>query len=580
MSAPTTSTVTWQLEANYLAEHPEEIAECLVRDARREKREHRAYCLKYGFDVNAPTAHGCWADAVLETESDAEILALPPRHDFHWARGAAPGYLEEHAAVTARYAAWRAALAGVVAAEEKFERAVGTDAIMAAALARDNAYAVLNAAEAAHGADQGWEGRFDDALLVEELEEHLGIVKPEVWSAFSDRFGREPNGQVERDIAADPSTFDRWAEQLERSSTPKTSAAETSEYEAAVAVEMARQRAREDAADRLRNEKAQRESVPLVRHSLHDVLNQPDIEFHVDQILPKGTVGVFAGAPGMGKSAILLEMMARSMTGQQVFAEFDTTPANWLIVAGEGVTGYGPRIRALQFAHDIQIPDERFELISEGVDLMNSVSIDRLADVATERKIDVIVLDTLSQLANLDSEDNAAEMKRAIKAARRLCKANPGLTVIIVHHTVKSAEKVRGSGAIRGNTDWTWMLKGNPDALKMSNYLEDDGKAKDFAPLRIHGLSLQSAFGSVVVERAHGQNLPPSATRGHLILPKLKQGQTYSTADLHAFMKNATPGIVDITIRRDIKALVDAGTILKIAVGKYQIPMSGAHERE
>ena len=574
-------------ELEYRAEHPDEVAHEHRHQARRQKREHRAYCLEQGFDVNAPTPNGCWADAVLAAESDAEIIALPPRHDFHWERATVPGYVEELAAVTARYEAWRAALAEELAADDGFERAVGTDAVLAAAVIRDDTNVVLSAAAAAHGADEGWQGRFDDAvaameitLLEQELEDYLGVAKPEVWADFIDYFGREPMGPVERDIAADPSKFDRWAELVGTAAQPKISAADTSEHEAAVAVEMARQRAREDAADRLRNEKAQREAVPLVRHSLQDVLNQPDIEFHVDQILPKGTVGVFAGAPGMGKSAILLEMMARSMTGQQVFAEFDTTPANWLIVAGEGVTGYGPRIRALQFAHDIQIPDEWFELISEGVDLMNSVSIDRLADVATERKIDVVVLDTLSQLANLDSEDNAAEMKRAIKAARRLCKANPGLTVIIIHHTVKSAEKVRGSGAIRGNTDWTWMLKGNPDALKMSNYLEDDGKAKDFAPLRIHGLSLQSAFGSVVVERAHGPNLPPSATRGHLILPKLKQGQTYSTADLHSFMKNATPGIADITIRRDIKALVDAGTILKIGVGKYRVPMSGAHERE
>ena len=222
MSAPTTSPVTaWQLEAIYLAEHPEEIAASFVRDARRKKREHRAYCLEQGFDVNAPTAYGYWADAVLEAESDADILALPPRYDFHWGRATVPGYVEELAAVTARYEAWRAALAVVVDAEDEFEQAVGTDAITAAALARDDAHAVLNAAEAAHGADEGWEGRFDDALMVQELEEHLGITNPDVWAEFIGYFGREPNGQVEREIAADPAKFDRLAELVGTAAQPR-----------------------------------------------------------------------------------------------------------------------------------------------------------------------------------------------------------------------------------------------------------------------------------------------------------------------------------------------------------------------
>lgn len=313
--------------------------------------------------------------------------------------------------------------------------------------------------------------------------------------------------------------------------------------------------------------------APLRVLSLTQLMEAPAIAWHVDRIIARGTVVVVGGDGGVGKSATLLELSGCVAKGTPFLGEFPATQGRVLYVAAEGRSGYGPRLNALQKAHGL-IPEDRFALVDDGLSLTSEASVTQLCNLVARDGYDLVILDTLSQLAAVESENDAAEMARVLGQAKRISDAKPGTTVIIVAHTNKASGKLRGSSAIRDNVDAVWMLRGTRDAFSLSNRAEHGGKMRDGEPLIVHGLSLVPAFGSVVVKAAvsFDEASTPAIQRVRTLANEIEDGAEYTTAELREMILKLDPGRSEATIGRTVKGLVADGILEFISKGRYRSP--------
>lgn len=309
---------------------------------------------------------------------------------------------------------------------------------------------------------------------------------------------------------------------------------------------------------------------PLALKSVAELLSAPAPEWWIDGVLPKDAIVVVGGDGGVGKSATLVELTARLSTGTPFLGRFAARKATVLYCVGEGMSGYGPRFEAVGNAHGLD--PNQVRLVATGVNLTSDRSIEQVRRVVQESKVDVVVFDTLSSLSTLVSENDAAEVGRLIGNAKKVREANPGCTVIIVHHTNKASGGLRGSSVIRDNADVVWMLRGDPDAFFMSTKAKHGGKVKDGDPLEIHGLSLVPSGKSIVVESAQGpmESGSSAAKRARGVAEQLTDERVYSTAEMREIIRAVDTGASETTIKRTLTELVSDAVLVSEARGQYR----------
>ncbi|PZE81087.1 AAA family ATPase [Curtobacterium sp. MCBD17_032] len=239
---------------------------------------------------------------------------------------------------------------------------------------------------------------------------------------------------------------------------------------------------------------------PLSIVTEEEIERRPSPEWWVPDLLQKGTVCVFAGEAGIGKTFTLIDWTRCIATGVPCMGQ-PTGRGTVLYVAAEGASAFGKRVRAWNSANNTKPPQGSINYVEKGVDLSDETSVQRLEVELDRLQPDIIVLDTLSQLASLESENDAAGLARVFRVAKRLREHKEGSTVILVHHVNKGAGGVRGSSVIRSNADTVIVAKSKGDGFYLSTEIAQDGKQKDGQPVRIEGLKLTDHAGSAVVTR-------------------------------------------------------------------------------
>lgn len=302
-------------------------------------------------------------------------------------------------------------------------------------------------------------------------------------------------------------------------------------------------------------------------HSLAEVEAWEAPRWIVPGLFVESSVALLAGAPGLGKSFVLLDLCLSIAAGVP-FIGRDVQQARTLYVAGEGVSGLRNRIAAWRQAHEgVSIPADGFTLASSGVNLSDDRSVARLVNLVREQEIGVVVLDTLSQLASIESENDASQVATVLRNVQLIREANPGTLVVLVHHVNKGAGAVRGSSALRGNVDTVVVAKGSSSSFKLSTMSDDDGKQKDGEQVKIDGLSLVPMGPSVVV--AH-QTVPAAADYlKQSILDALGDGPMKRAQIIEA-VKDAGINRGDRTVASALAALVEVG-ILESTRGTYRL---------
>lgn len=240
--------------------------------------------------------------------------------------------------------------------------------------------------------------------------------------------------------------------------------------------------------------------LKLLRRS--DLRNRPKPEWLIDGFLQEFGVVVLAGEPGLGKSFVALDMAARIGTGTSWHGR-KTKRARVVYVAAEGSEFFDDRMAAWEQHAGLTIPDDAIEFIEEGFNLSDADAVAELGAIIAEDDFKLVILDTLSQLSAYENENDAAQLSAVIRAAKSIREKNPGATVLLVHHTNKSEKgKVRGSGAIKGNSDAVIVAKSRGEGVfSLSTKPEHDGKQKNGKAELLTGFYLADSGPSAAVAR-------------------------------------------------------------------------------
>jgi hypothetical protein len=179
----------------------------------------------------------------------------------------------------------------------------------------------------------------------------------------------------------------------------------------------------------------------------------------VKHMIPRRSVGVVYGPPGVGKSFLAYDAANHIRRGMTWFGR-KTKPVDVLYLYGEGIEGLSSRVKAWRDHHSTE---GGAIAVRSGVPNIFSdpKAIKKITATADEcskqsgEPIGLIVLDTLAVAAAGADENSTQDMSLVLDRLRKLAEALD-CAVVLVHHTGKEVSKgMRGSSAILGNVDFT-----------------------------------------------------------------------------------------------------------------------------
>jgi putative DNA primase/helicase len=183
-----------------------------------------------------------------------------------------------------------------------------------------------------------------------------------------------------------------------------------------------------------------------------DLRDEP-VRWLVEDLLPANSFSAIFGRPGAYKSFASLGMAAAIATGSE-FLGRATSQGSVLYIAAEGSAGLRRRRDAIIRHHNLpaELPiwfvkaQLNLATTTEDLDLL-------LAEIdAIGQKFALIVVDTWARVTNTAEENSASEMGAAIAICGEM-QARTGAAVLIVHHSSKGSEQMRGSSAILAAVD-------------------------------------------------------------------------------------------------------------------------------
>lgn len=238
-----------------------------------------------------------------------------------------------------------------------------------------------------------------------------------------------------------------------------------------------------------------------------DELEDMQVHWIVDGFLPFNSKALLVAEGNLGKTFTFIDWMCSSIMGFD-WKGHATKPAKFMVVIGEGPSGFMGRIKAwceenggdLDLIKANVIPMSKASLASDS-------DIDKMMQEAQREGIDCLILDTWNATSGLKDENDNATTGLALLALDRI---NDGMSVLIVHHpdleSAKGASpKPRGASALYGAVDvCATMFKKAHEVdgtdkkyITISTEPENGGKVRDGGRSKVTDLYLKD----VTIER-------------------------------------------------------------------------------
>ena len=220
----------------------------------------------------------------------------------------------------------------------------------------------------------------------------------------------------------------------------------------------------------------------------------------IDGFVPSGSVMVLAGGPSTGKSFTALSWAAAIAEGIPWFGQ-QTRQAPVVYVLGEGYRRFGKRAKAWASVNGGHRPENVHFVdgLTYGINLKDPDSVQQLINALAYVQPGLVIFDTLSVLARLDSENDNSEVSQVMANVHTIAQAT-GATAMVIHHTTKSTGSVRGASAFVGNSDTVVVAakekkKDNDGDTATSPFLlstsaQHGGKQRDGEPKIMSGFSI------------------------------------------------------------------------------------------
>lgn len=252
-------------------------------------------------------------------------------------------------------------------------------------------------------------------------------------------------------------------------------------------------------------EKVEPEKVEPFASDIDETLAMEDEEPVplIDGVLSSEVVSVFAGAPGVGKSYVALDWAIHIAGGLDWNGFSVQEPRSVVYIAGEGWRSFPPRLRRWLENHDEEVTDDVRSRLKEhlffvdgskrGVDMSVKGMDEYLRVKLKDYNPDLIIFDTFSMLAGVNSENDNSEVANVFSRADSI-RSQLNTTVMFIHHLSKDGRQIRGASTFLANVDTAIIANRNKqlDCFYLSTESEDGAKQREMKPRRIDGFHIDS----------------------------------------------------------------------------------------
>jgi len=205
----------------------------------------------------------------------------------------------------------------------------------------------------------------------------------------------------------------------------------------------------------------------------------------IDGRLPCQALAVIYGQPEMGKSFVMVSLACSVATGRPWLGARVLRRGPVVYDMGEGASHFGLRLAAWKRFQGFDLASViGVHPIPEVVQLRDPAHVEAfIRDIEPLHPV-LVIIDTLARASEGVNENDAGEMGLVIGGADRI-RRRLGCAVTLIHHTTKSGETERGSGALRGAADVMWHLIDNNDLRTLACTKSKDAPAFEPFGLRL-----------------------------------------------------------------------------------------------
>jgi len=289
----------------------------------------------------------------------------------------------------------------------------------------------------------------------------------------------------------------------------------------------------------------------------------PEVSYLVDKIITTGTSAVLGGAPGDGKSWLMMELAIAVATGTPFMGEFETKGGSVLVIDSENSLPLLRR-RGLKLLRGRGLPEtgelDIEYLVSSGMNLSDPRHVVGLEGLLEDHSPVLVLIDSLVRVHRA-SENSATEMAAVFGEIKRLVDAF-GSVFLFTHHSRKlsmyndASQMLRGSSEIKAFVDTYLFLKKVGGVLRV----EHDKARYDepVPPFVVEINDLADRPDATIVKyvgdaQADGQDRQQEAE--DFVMNVLTEGRLSRQKILRRAKENK---LSETTIDRALKALVEA----------------------
>lgn len=260
--------------------------------------------------------------------------------------------------------------------------------------------------------------------------------------------------------------------------------------------------------------RAQMAEEDFVPYEIVYELDLTDPDYLIAGWLEAGAVGLFTGPPGSAKTTMALDWALSVAAGRAWQGHAVAEAGTILYIVAEGSQGMSYRRAAWVHEH---VPVGRGAgFITRPVKLHNAAAVQSLCDDIRERKISLVVIDTLARSIPGLNENDAGDMGLVIENLYRLRDAwyDNGTAVLVVCHTGKNQGLgARGSSRLESDVDFVYQFskgEGTRPFVMKCRKMKDDAEPEPFA-YRLRRVPVKKRSATVI--EAAGKPLTPSAQK-------------------------------------------------------------------
>lgn len=210
-----------------------------------------------------------------------------------------------------------------------------------------------------------------------------------------------------------------------------------------------------------------------------DALPPPDPL--ITGILTRDTVAALYGAPGTGKSFVALDW-ACSIAAGAWWQGRKVHQGPVLYVCAEGSAGMRARKQAWEKSANVILAGFPIRWLPLPVNFLDPEWVDPLGQTVEDLGCVLVVIDTLNRSMPGGDENRSSDMGKVIAAADRVRQASHA-TVLLVHHSPKETDTLRGHSSLEGALETVISVHRDGSKITLKNPKQKD--AAEFPPIHL-----------------------------------------------------------------------------------------------